>query len=142
MVLNEKEAGDLRSAGTALKEFLPAGEGVNWSSRRYRRKHASDAPAFVRKWAGSMGLKSGDGLYGMETDCGFLEKTEDDKFICGVHQDPDVKPRICTSFQAGSFACRDIRKTVITRMLEEDSVVPSLAGVALGEEVFRNLEDL
>ncbi len=70
-----------------------------------------------------------------------MEELGNGQFGCGVHDDPSIKPEACYRLAEGSGACREIRTRVITSMLEEDSLIPSLAGVALGEEVFRSIED-
>ncbi len=138
--LSKEEAGTLLAVGTVLKEFLSPGDEVNWGDRRYLKANAPDAKKFVRRQA--KGLDPGKGLFGLDSDCGFLEETPEGKFVCGIHNDPDLKPDVCENFTAGSLACLDIRNSVIKRMLEEDSLVPSLAGVALGQETLRNIEGL
>lgn len=129
MGLNSREVENLRAAGTVLVEFLPAGEGAEWSNRRYFRGHSEDDRKFVRR--GAKGLLLGQGLYGLGSDCGFLEETPDGKSICSVHDDPDLQPLVCREFPAGSRTCLDIRERVLTKMYEEDSLVPDLAGLAL-----------
>lgn len=137
--LKKEEADTLRAVGTSLKELLPAGEEVNWSSRRYFKKNVPSDRRFLRSKAKA--LEPGQGYYGLESDCGFLETTESGASICSVHDNDELRPEICGEFKAGSIACREIRKGTLARMYREDSLIPSLAGVALGEETIRTFED-
>lgn len=136
--LSQEEAETLRAVGTSLKELLPAGEEVEWGKRRYFRRNAPEDKKFLRKKAHS--LEPGQGFYGLESDCGFLEEAEDGESFCGIHDNEELRPDVCGEFTAGSFACRQIRRSVITKMVEEDSFLPSLVGIALGEEAFQALE--
>lgn len=115
------EAENLEAAGTKLKTFLPAGDGNNWKSRRFFRKHAEIDNTRERKFVKSrLGqIKPKQGLYGMETDCGFLEKTPSGHSICGAHG-TELQPQACKEFRADSQKCHDIRSAVIGRMIEED----------------------
>lgn len=138
--LSTEEAETLRAVGTVLKELLPAGEGVNWSQRSYFKENAPDNRRFLKRKAKN--LQPGQGFFGLESDCGFLEETADGMSVCGVHDDEELRPDICGIFDAGSFACRQIRRDILEQMHREDSLAPSLAGIALGEEILRGLEDL
>lgn len=136
--LKKEEAETLRAVGTSLKELLPAGDGVDWGSRRYFKHNAPRNRQFLRGKAKA--LEPGQGYYGLESDCGFLEMTEDGASICSVYDDDELRPEICGGFTAGSIACRDIRQDILERMHQEDSLIPSLAGVAMGEETIRAFE--
>ncbi len=115
------EVENLEAAGTELKTFLPAGEENNWGSRRFFRKHAEIDDQHEKKFVKSRleQIKSQQGLYGMETDCGFLEKTPSGHSICGAHG-TELQPQACKEFKANTKRCNTIRSTVIRRMIEED----------------------
>lgn len=136
--LSQEEANTLRAVGTVLKELLPAGDDVKWGKRSYFKKHVPDNRKFLKGKAKS--LEPGLGFYGLESDCGYLEETAEGMSVCGVHDNEEIRPRICGEFAAGSLACRRVRRDVISKMVYEDSPLLSLVGVALGEEVFQAME--
>ena len=138
MALSEEEASHLQAVGTVLKEFLPAGENVDWKSRKYFKNNAEDDRKFIRKQ--SRNLSPGHGLYGLVSDCGFLEETDDGKAVCGVHEDPELKPKVCNDFSAGSRTCLDVRERVVVDMRMEDSIEADLVEVSLGNTALRTLD--
>lgn len=138
MSLSETEAENLRAVGTVLREFLPAGDEVEWNKRGYFRKNATDKRKFIRKARKS--LEPGYGLYGMETDCGFLEETPEGRAICSVHEDPELKPKVCEKFDAGTRACNKVRARVLNQMHENDELIPDFASVALGRTALQTFD--
>jgi hypothetical protein len=141
MRLNEAEAESLRAAGTKLKEFLPAGEGVRWGNRLYLRFHANFSDSYERRFVGGRAkdLGPGDGLYGLETDCGYLQETPDGRGICSVHEDPTRKPRVCGEFTEASQGCVSVRERRGVGM-DTAEINLSLVGVALGEAAVENFD--
>jgi Fe-S-cluster containining protein len=136
MALDSNEVQNLEAVGTVLIEFLPAEEGEDWSDRRYFRENAADQRKFIRRAARR--LNPGQGIYGLRSDCGFLEETEDGASICSVHEDPGLKPAVCgDGFQPGSRRCLKTREKVVLKMREEDSLLPDLVGVVLGRTALR-----
>lgn len=138
MALSEIEAENLRAVGTVLIEFLPADEQAEWGDRKYFKNHTDEARKFVKK--ASRGLDQGQGLYGLASDCGFLEETPDGRAICSIHEDPDLKPQICSDFTPGSKTCLDVRKRVVTQMRMEDSIEADLVEISLGRASLRTLD--
>jgi hypothetical protein len=137
MALTAANVLDMRAVGTVLIEFLPAEEDVDWSNRRYFKDHAEDQRKFIKKAARN--LRPGEGIYGLGSDCGFLEITDDGAPTCSVHEEPDIKPRICGEFREGSRTCLKTRERVVNRMRENDELLPDLIGAALGKAVLQTL---
>jgi hypothetical protein len=141
MRLNEEEVDSLRSAGTELKEFLPAAKGVRWGNQLYLRLHANFSDKYEKRFINerAKGLGRGDGLYGLETDCGYLRETPDGQGICGVHGDPRLKPRVCDEFTEGSRECLSARERRGVG-LDTAEINLSLVGAALGETAVENFD--
>lgn len=143
--LSADEAEFLRAGGTDLKEFLPAGDGVRWGNRLYFRRHfkAKDIfdptheTNFIKKRVIGT-LKRGQGLYGLETDCGYLMQTDEGPAICGVHESPE-RPDICGSFTEGSWSCRQIRERRGVGM-DTEEINLNLVKSALGESALQTVQ--
>ncbi len=135
LALDSEEAGNLQAVGTVLREFLPAGEDVDWGNRGYFKHNAEDARKFIKKQ--SRNLSPGQGLFGLVSDCGFLEETPDGKSVCGVHDNPELKPDVCDSFRATSKTCLDVRQKVVVEMRMEDVLEADLVDISLGKAALR-----
>lgn len=136
--LTEGQAEILRGVGTKLKEFLAPSKSADWSDKRYFKKNAPDQRKFI--WKVAKGMGSGSGLFGFLSDCGFLVKAEDGRGVCGVYDRPDLRPPACSDLRPGSGPCKDIREKAISRMaLMDDSFMPDLGAIALGQADFPNI---
>ncbi len=137
---DKEEVDLLKWAGTDLVMFLPASPDHDWTDKSKVKKATADLDdrrqqKFTRKRAKEQIKAPEYGLYGFKpgTNCGFAVEDEAGALACGIHEFPEMMPRICKEFTAGSDSCRSIRSRFGVGM-DTGEINLDLARIALGEE--------
>ena len=136
---DKEEVDLLKWAGTELVMFLPASPDHDWTDKSKVKKATANLDdrhrqKFTRKRAKEQIKEPEYGLYGFKpgTSCGFAVENEAGALACGIHECPEMMPRICKEFTAGSDNCRSMRDRYGVGM-DAAEINLSLVGAALGE---------